>query len=143
MKRILVAEDDLSSRELLVEILHDWGYEVVEAVNGLEALQQIEARPPDLVLLDIQMPVLDGFAVLKRIRQNPRLARLPIVAVTAYAMREDREKITSSGFNGHLSKPVDLLFLRDLLDRGVGAPAGMTAAPLPAGRWDRVGRERS
>jgi len=123
MKRILVAEDDSPSRELLVDILSDWGYEVVQAANGQEALQQVEATLPDLVLLDIQMPLLDGFAVLKRLRGNPRFAALPVVAITAYAMREDRERTASSGFNGHLSKPIDLLFLRSLLDQGIGATA--------------------
>lgn len=121
MKRILVAEDDLPSRELLVEILSGWGYEVIQACNGKEALQKIEETRPDLVLLDIQMPELDGFGVLRRLRENPRFAALPVVALTAYAMREDRDRTQTAGFDAHLSKPVDLGSLRALLDRGLPA----------------------
>ena len=93
MIRILVAEDNAVNRELLRELLEARGYTVFEACDGQEALQMIEQDQPELLLLDIGMPVLDGFAVIRRIRENPRLAPLPVVAVTAYAMRGDREKI--------------------------------------------------
>ena len=100
MIRILVAEDNAVNRELLRELLEARGYTVLEARNGQETLQMIERSLPELLLLDIGMPILDGFAVIRRIRENPRLAMLPVVAVTAYAMRGDREKILSSGFDG-------------------------------------------
>jgi CheY-like chemotaxis protein len=80
---------------------------VTEACYGEEALRVVEQTQPDLVLLDIGMPVLDGFGVIRKIRENPRFASMPIVAVTAYAMQGDREKILSSNFDGYLSKPVD------------------------------------
>ena len=115
MKKILVAEDDLPSRELLAEILTDWGYEVVLASNGVEALAHIEQMSLDLVLLDIQMPLLDGFGVIARIRGDPRSAVLPVVALSAYAMREDRHRISSAGFDTQLAKPLDLGALRVLL----------------------------
>ena len=112
MRKILVAEDDPASRELLLEILRAVGYDVVEACDGGEALRKIQETGPDLVLLDIQMPVLDGFAVLRQLRQDPRFAALPVVALTADAMRGDREKTLSASFDAYLSKPVDATALR-------------------------------
>jgi CheY-like chemotaxis protein len=117
MIRILVAEDNAVNRELLRELLEARGYTVLEACNGQEALQMIEQSLPGLLLLDIGMPVLDGFAVIRRIRENPRLALLPVVAVTAYAMQGDREKILNSGFDGYLSKPLNPSSLTAELDR--------------------------
>jgi CheY-like chemotaxis protein len=117
MIRILVAEDNAVNRELLRELLEARGYTVSEACDGQEALHMIEQAQPDLLLLDIGMPVLDGFAVIRRIRENPRLASLPVVAVTAYAMRGDREKILNSGFDGYLSKPLNPSSLTEELDR--------------------------
>ena len=117
MIKVLIAEDNAVNRELLRELLELRGYSVLEACNGQEALQALEQSQPALLLLDIGMPVMDGFAVIRRIRENPRLARLPVVAVTAYAMRGDRERILSSGFDGYLSKPVNPSALTDELDR--------------------------
>ncbi|HWO39604.1 MAG TPA: response regulator [Candidatus Acidoferrum sp.] len=117
MIRILVAEDNAVNRELLRELLEARGYTVSEACDGQEALHMIEQTQPELLLLDIGMPVLDGFAVIRRIRENPSLAALPVVAVTAYAMRGDREKILKSGFDGYLSKPLNPSSLTEELDR--------------------------
>jgi len=118
--KILVAEDNAVNRELFRELLEARGYDVVEACDGEEALRAIEETQPDIVLLDIGMPVLDGFGVVRALRQNPRLAKLPALAVTAYAMQGDREKILSSGFDGYLSKPVNARALGEELDRLVG-----------------------
>jgi CheY-like chemotaxis protein len=107
MIKVLVAEDNAVNRELLRELLEARGYAVVEACDGREALHMIEQAQPDILLLDIGMPVLDGFGVIREIRGNPRLATLPVLAVTAYAMQGDQEKIMKSGFNGYLSKPVN------------------------------------
>jgi CheY-like chemotaxis protein len=117
MTRILVAEDNAVNRELLRELLEGRGYTVSEACDGQEALHMIEQAQPELLLLDIGMPVLDGFAVIRRIRENPRLTPLPVVAVTAYAMQGDREKILNSGFDGYLSKPLNPSSLTAELDR--------------------------
>ena len=106
MIKVLIAEDNAVNRELLREILEAHGYAVDEACDGQAALDMIEQIRPDILLLDIGMPVLDGFAVVRRIRENPRFAALPVLAVTAYAMQGDREKILNSGFDGYLSKPV-------------------------------------
>jgi CheY-like chemotaxis protein len=122
MTRILVAEDNAVNRELLRELLELRGYTVLEACDGQEALNAIKQAPPDLLLLDIGMPVLDGFAVIRRLREDARLARLPVVAVTAYAMRGDRERILNSGFDGYLSKPVNPASLTEELDRLLNKP---------------------
>jgi CheY-like chemotaxis protein len=102
MSKVLIAEDNAVNRELLRELLEMRGYTVVEACDGGEALRMIEQTHPDLLLLDIGMPVLDGFAV---------------VAVTAYAMQGDREKILNAKFDGYLSKPVNSQSLAEELDR--------------------------
>jgi len=117
MSKVLIAEDNAVNRELLRELLEARGYTVVEACDGQEALHMIELTQPDLLLLDISMPVLDGFAVVRKIRENPRLASLPVVAVTAIAMQGDRQRILNSNFDGYLSKPVDSRSLAGELER--------------------------
>lgn len=117
MIKVLIAEDNAVNRELLRELLELRGCTVLEACDGQEALQMIEQTQPELLLLDIGMPVMDGFAVIRRIRENPRLAKLRVVAVTAYAMRGDQERILNSGFDGYLSKPVNPSFLAEELAR--------------------------
>ncbi len=117
MKTVLIAEDNPTNRELLRELLEIRGYTVAEACNGQEAVAMVEQSPPDILLLDIGMPLLDGFAVVRKLRENPRFTSLPVVAVTAYAMQGDREKIMNSGFDGYLSKPVNSGSLVQELDR--------------------------
>jgi CheY-like chemotaxis protein len=117
MSTILIAEDNPVNRELLRELLETRGYSVSEACNGQEALREIEKVRPDILLLDLDMPVLDGFATVRKIRENPRLASLPVLAVTAYAMQGDREKVLASGFDGYLSKPIQSRVLFEELDR--------------------------
>lgn len=127
MIKILIAEDNAVNRELLRELLESRGYAVVEACDGSEALQLLETQP-DILLLDIGMPKLDGFAVLQRIRENPRFAALPVLAVTAYAMQGDREKVLNAGFDGYLSKPVDARSLTEQLDCLLNKRAAAAAA---------------
>ena len=117
MKKILVAEDNPASSELIIEVLSGRGYEIIEACDGRQALQKIEETEPDLVLLDIQLPILDGFAVLSQLRQNPRFANLCVVAVTANVMKEDREKGLRAGFDAYIGKPIDAAALRLQVDQ--------------------------
>ncbi len=117
MKRVLVVDDRGASRELIRAVLENTGYEVSEAGDGHEAVQIALQIQPDLILLDLQMPNLDGYGALKLIRSDPRLAKLPVVALTASAMQGDREKALSAGFTGYISKPVKLSFLRTELAR--------------------------
>lgn len=107
MITILIAEDNAVNRELLREMLAANDYHVIEARNGQEVLTRMEETEPDLVLLDINMPVLDGFAVLQRIREHSKFRQLPVVAVTAYAMKEDRERVLNAGFNSYVAKPIE------------------------------------
>ncbi len=116
MHKILVAEDHPASRELIEELLQAFGYDVVSACDGQDALAKVEDHRPDLVVMDIQMPVLDGFGVLRRLREDARFARLPIVALSAYAMRGDRQKGLEAGFNAYLTKPIDAAALKEQID---------------------------
>ena len=117
MSKVLVAEDNLPNRELIREILESCGHQVIEAEDGQQALERLKESTPDLILLDIQMPVLDGYAVVRQVRQTPHLANLTVLALTAYAMQGDREKVLQSGFDGYLTKPIDVAVLTDVLQR--------------------------
>jgi two-component system cell cycle response regulator DivK len=132
MKNILVAEDNAVNRELVREVLEAHGYSVFEACNGQEALQRIAESPPDLLLLDLGMPVLDGFGVITKIRNDPRWSALPVLAVTAYAMNGDRDKILNSGFDGYLSKPINAALLLEELTRLLKNTDGREATESPA-----------
>jgi CheY-like chemotaxis protein len=125
MKKVLIAEDNAVNRELLHELLEMRGYAVIEACDGEEALRKIADARPDILMLDLNMPVLDGYATIRRIREDPQSTSLPVLAVTAYAMRGDREKILDSGFDGYLSKPIGPAELdrelQRLKERGTGA----------------------
>jgi CheY-like chemotaxis protein len=117
MIRVLVAEDNPTNRELLRELLDLKGYAISEAGDGKEALEMIEQDPPDLLLLDLNMPVLDGFGVIAKVRGNPAWSHLPVVAVTANAMQGDKERILAAGFDGYVSKPLSFQALSQELDR--------------------------
>ena len=114
-KRVLVADDMPHGRELMRTVLERCGYDVLEASNGIEALQRVKDGHPDLVLLDIQMPGLNGYDVLAKIREDERFAKLPVIAVTANAMQGDRERALAAGFTQYLAKPVSLNTLRNEL----------------------------
>jgi CheY-like chemotaxis protein len=112
MKKVLVVDDNPVSRELIREVLEGPQQRILEAEDGEEALEKVLQEEPDLVLLDIQLPLLDGYEVLRRIRGNSRFARLPVVALTAFAMREDCEKALALGFDEYVTKPIDAASLR-------------------------------
>jgi CheY-like chemotaxis protein len=117
MKRILIADDKATSRELLRTVLEKQGYMVTEAADGGEALEKVQAETPDLILLDLQMPVRSGYEVLGELRQNPRYASLPVIALTASAMPGDREKALAAGFTAYIAKPVALAHVRSEVQR--------------------------
>jgi len=128
MSKILIVEDNCVNRELLRELLEMDGHCVAEAVNGREALDSLGRELPEAVLLDLNMPVLDGFGAIREIRQHGQFRALPVVAVTAYAMVGDRERTLNAGFDGYLSKPIDLQSLRSELRRVLAtAPKGSAA----------------
>lgn len=117
MKQILIVEDKPNSRELLRTVLEQQGYAVLEAGDGEQAIKIIREKPLDLVLMDLQIPARNGYDVLKEIRSDPKMASLPVVAVTANAMPEDQEKVMAAGFTGYISKPVALARLREEVNR--------------------------
>ena len=117
MKRILVAEDRPSSRELISTVLHSAGYEIIEAADGADALDKAMHNSLDLVILDLQMPKIDGFGVLAALRKDPRFVNVPILALTASAMHGDRERALKAGFSSYIAKPVDLKGLRLEIER--------------------------
>jgi CheY-like chemotaxis protein len=112
MKTVLVADDNLASRELLRAVLSWPGRRILEACDGAEALDIIVKEEPDLVLLDIEMPVKDGFAVLRNLRSDPRLRATRVVAVSANAMQGAREAALRAGFDDYITKPIDGAALR-------------------------------
>jgi CheY-like chemotaxis protein len=117
MIKVLVADDNPEGRELLREVLQSDDCQVFEAADGKEALDGTRLNRPDVVLLDLQMPVMDGFSVLRQLRQDPRCATLPIAAVTAYAMRGDRERALAAGFDDYITKPIHPASLRHSIER--------------------------
>lgn len=117
--RILLAEDDGISQTIAVAILEQSGWEVTAVTNGREVLQELEQENYDLVLMDIQMPNMDGFETTREIRAHPdkKTAEIPIIAMTAHAMREDREKCLAAGMNGYLSKPIETKVFMEVIDK--------------------------
>jgi two-component system sensor histidine kinase/response regulator len=115
MKRVLIADDKESSREFVRTVLEHAGCVVEEAADGLQALASIKANPPDLVVLDLHMPGLNGLEVVESIRHDIRYNSLPVVALTASAMHGDREQALSAGFTDYMTKPISLSSLRSRL----------------------------
>jgi two-component system cell cycle response regulator DivK len=140
MTKVLIAEDNPVNRELLRELLEGRGYEVEEACDGEEALEMVGRARPNILLLDLGMPKLDGFGVVRKIRENPLLNDLPVMAVTAYAMRGDREKALESGFDGYLSKPINAASLAEELERLLGKPGARRIASTETADNQRDGQ---
>ena len=120
MKKVLVADDKAASRELIRTVLEDCGYTVIEASDGVEALSLVRALEPDLIVLDLHMPKLDGFGVVAELRHDPKFAATPMMALTASAMQGDRERAIAGGFDSYVSKPIPLAKLRTEVDRLLG-----------------------
>jgi two-component system, cell cycle response regulator DivK len=104
-KRILVVEDTEDNRRIVRDLLSSVGYELIEAVDGAEGVALAEREKPDLILMDIQLPVVDGYEATRRIRAIPDLARVPIIAVTSYALSGDEAKARAVGCDGYVAKP--------------------------------------
>ncbi|MEZ0395173.1 MAG: response regulator [Anaerolineales bacterium] len=114
---ILYVEDNLDNRTLIRRILMAEGYEVVEAENATQAQEKLKQLKPDLILMDINMPDMDGYTLTARIRATPGFENTPIVALTANVMRGDREKSLEAGCDGYIQKPVDIDMLPQQIER--------------------------
>jgi len=104
-RRVLVLEDQEDNRRILRDLLASVGYEVIEAITGEQGVHLAEAFAPDLILMDIQLPGMDGYEVTRRIKANPRLRPIPIIAVTSYALSGDNVKAFKAGCDAYVSKP--------------------------------------
>ena len=121
-ERVLIVEDNEKNMKLVRDVLQATGYGTLEATTGEEAVELALSQAPVLVLMDVQLPGIDGVEALERMRQNERTASIPVLALTAQAMSGDRERFLEAGFDGYLAKPVDVRELieavREHCDRG-------------------------
>ena len=106
-KKILVVEDNEMNLELVTDILEAEGYEVIQATNGNDALESANSQRPDLILMDIQLPQMDGLEVTRLLKGNEGTRQIKVVALTAHAMRGDEEKARSAGCSGYIPKPIN------------------------------------
>lgn len=104
---ILIVEDDLKSLKLFRDLLEASGYASLEATNGKKAVELAREKKPDLILMDIQMPVMDGFEATKILKAGAETRNIRIIALTSYAMKEDDEKVREAGCDGYITKPID------------------------------------
>lgn len=117
MTKILIVDDNRDSRELVAKILQKRGYKIIEALDGEDALQKAEQERPSLILMDISLPKLDGYEVTRRLKSLDAFRDTPIVALTAHAMKGDREKALSAGCRDYMSKPINIRELPDRVQR--------------------------
>jgi CheY-like chemotaxis protein len=121
-RQVLVVEDNEKNMKLFRDVLQATGYRTLEATTGEDAVELALSNEPALVLMDVQLPGIDGVDALGRLRADERTAAIPVLALTAQAMSGDRERFLAAGFDGYLSKPVDVTELiravRELCDRG-------------------------
>lgn len=113
---ILYVEDNPENRLLIQRVLSAEGYRVVEAASAQEALEYLDRETPDLILMDINMPEVDGYTLTKQLKQRPELKRVPIIAMTANVMKGDMEKSLQAGCDGYIPKPVDIDALPEQID---------------------------
>jgi len=106
-QRILVIEDHVDNREILRDLLTSVGYEVIEAMTGQEGVSAAATHHPDLILMDLHLPGVDGYEATRRIKAHPALTHIPVVAVTAYALSGDDVKAQQAGCDGYVAKPFD------------------------------------
>jgi two-component system cell cycle response regulator DivK len=114
---ILYVEDNPDNRNLIRRVLNAEGYSMIEAANASDAMERLEAGAVDLILMDINMPDMDGYTLTAKIKNLPKYAKIPIIAVTANVMRGDREKSLEAGCDGYIQKPIDIDILGQQIER--------------------------
>ncbi|RMD71646.1 MAG: response regulator [Gammaproteobacteria bacterium] len=115
MKTLLLVEDNEDNRDMLSRRLKRKGYRVETAVNGREALEMASRLHPDLILMDLSMPVMDGWEATRRLKESPELRHIPVVVLTGHAMKEDRKRAFAIGAQGYIPKPINMQALLDCL----------------------------
>jgi two-component system cell cycle response regulator DivK len=108
VKTVLVVEDDQDNREMVVKVLKHNGYRAIEAVDGEEAVKRTKAENPDLILLDLYIPKMSGYEVTRRLKGDKAFQHIPIIALTAHAMKGNREEALAIGFDGYITKPINV-----------------------------------
>ena len=119
-KLILVVEDNERNRKLVRTVLQFRGYEVLECEDGAPSLELAKLHKPALILMDIQLPTMDGITALGRLRADPETANIPVMAVTASVTPGEREKVVAAGFDGYIAKPIDVTTFGELIDTKLG-----------------------
>ena len=114
---ILVVEDNEDNREMVVKVLKRNSYQVVEAVDGEEAIEKAKIEKPDLILLDIYLPKIDGYEAARRLKSDRNLRNIPVIALTAHAMKGNMEEALAAGCNGFISKPINVRELPQQIER--------------------------
>jgi CheY-like chemotaxis protein len=127
--RILVVEDNLPNRELLCDWLEAEGFEVLAAENLEQAFAALKNEPPHAVLLDVQLGDEDGLSLATRVRRDPKLHNIPVIAVTAHAMVTDQERVMQAGCHACVSKPIDFKLLGEQLRRWLAYAANLQSSP--------------
>jgi two-component system cell cycle response regulator DivK len=106
-KTILVVEDNQMNQQLMVALLGHYGYEVIQAENGAEALSIANSQHVDLIMMDMQMPIMNGYEAIKALRQDERTSAIKILVITSFALNDEKQKILDTGVNGFMVKPID------------------------------------
>lgn len=119
--RVLLVEDNEMNARLMEYVLKRDGFETTVIASAEEAVQSTEDYPPDIILMDIQLPGMDGLEATRRLKQNPHTAKIPVVAITAHAMRGDEEKVRAVGCEGYISKPINTRELADTVRKFLAA----------------------
>ncbi|MDO8281200.1 MAG: response regulator [Thermodesulfovibrionia bacterium] len=116
-KKILIVEDNEQNRRLMRDILKYYGYEIIEAENGDEGIKMTKIHKPDLILMDMQMPVMDGFAATQILKKDAETKNIKIIAVTSFAMVGDKERIMGAGADDYIAKPIDTRQLPKIVEK--------------------------
>ncbi|MHA1727704.1 MAG: response regulator [Promethearchaeota archaeon] len=120
MVKILIVEDNKKNLELFSLLINPLGYTIITAVNGEDGVLKAEKELPDLILMDIQMPVMDGITAFKLLKKDDNLKNIPIIALTSYAMVGDRERLIEIGFTDYISKPIRTQSFLDMIQKYIG-----------------------
>lgn len=124
MSLILIVEDNEKNLKLVRDVLQFKGYKTIEAMTGMEGVRLAREQHPDLVLMDIQLPDIDGITALAQLRDDPVTAKVPVIAVSASVMPDDQQRIVASGFDAYITKPINVKSFVETVERFAGKPKG-------------------